>query len=346
MKSGKPLPPHPSPLTPRRVCVLGDGGWGTALAIQLAGRRNAVRLWGAFPDYVQEVALRRVNRKFLPGVRIPREVRLTASLPEATAGAGLIVSVVPTQYLDGVLARLAREARLPPGVPFVSASKGIETRTLERCSQIIRRRFPRSPVCVLTGPSHAEEVARGLPATVLAAARDPRLARRVQRTLGGGALRVYTGRDPVGAELGGALKNVIALAAGIADGLSLGDNAKAALLSRGLVEIARLGIALGAREDTFWGISGLGDLLTTAYSPHGRNLRVGRRLGAGESLRRILGGMEQVAEGVPTAAACRTLARRHRVEMPITEEICRILHEGKSPRKAVADLLNRSPKEE
>lgn len=346
MKSKKSLTPHPSPRAPRHVCVLGDGGWGTALAVQLAGRGHTVRLWGAFPGYVEEVARRRVNRKFLPGVRIPREVRLTPSLAEAVAGTGLVVSVVPTQYLDGVLARLSSEARLSPRVPFVSASKGIDTRTLERCSEIIRRRFPANPVCVLTGPSHAEEVARGLPATVLAASRDARLARLVQRTLGGGALRVYTGRDPVGAELGGALKNVIALAAGISDGLALGDNAKAALLSRGLVEIARLGVALGARADTFWGISGLGDLLTTAYSPHGRNLRVGRQLGAGKSLRRILAGMEQVAEGVPTAAACRVLARRHRVEMPITEEICRILYGGKSPRKAVADLLNRSPKEE
>ncbi len=328
------------------VAILGDGGWGTALAIHLSGRGVPVRLWGAFPAHVAYLARHRENKKFLPGVRIPRGVELTSDLATAVKGACLVTSVIPTQYLDGVMGRLAREGRPARGIPFVSASKGIDTRTLERCSQIIRRHFPGHPVCVLTGPSHAEEVARGLPATVLAASTSPRLRRTVQQVFGGGALRVYTGNDPAGAELGGALKNVIALAAGIADGLGLGDNAKAALLSRGLVEIARLGTALGARADTFWGLSGLGDLLTTAYSPHGRNLRVGRAIGRGESLKGILSGMEQVAEGVPTARACRTLARRHGVEMPITGEICRILFDGKPARKAVTDLLGRAPRQE
>lgn len=331
---------------PPPVAVLGDGGWGTALALLLARKGIPVRLWGAFPDYVAVVARRRENVTFLPGVEIPARVCVTARLAEAVPDAAFVVSAIPAQYVDDVMARLAREAPPPSGVPFVSASKGIDARTLERCSQIIRRRFPANPVCVLTGPSHAEEVARGLPASVLAAARAPALRRRVQALFADGTFRVYGGADPVGAELGGAFKNVVALAAGVAEGLGLGDNAKAALLSRGLVEMSRLGVALGARRATFWGLSGLGDLLTTAYSPHGRNLRVGRALGQGIPLSRVLAGMKQVAEGVPTARACRALARARGVEMPITEETCRILFSGKSPRRAVADLLARAPRDE
>lgn len=323
------------------VAVLGDGGWGTALGLLLARKGCAVRVWGAFPEYVAEVARTRINARFLPGVRIPLSVRLTADLAGAVEGASWVVSAVPTQYLRGVCARL--RGRLPRGATIVSAGKGIDTETLERCSQILRRHFPRHPVCVLSGPSHAEEVARGLPAAVCAASENGALARRVQHLFGSDRFRVYTCADPVGVELGGAVKNVLAIAAGVADGARLGDNAKAALLTRGLVEMVRLGRALGARPDTFRGLSGLGDLLTTAYSPHGRNLRVGRAVGRGRPVRKVLATMKQVAEGVPTARACVRLARRAGIEMPITREVVRILFHGKDPRRAVSELMRRAP---
>jgi len=228
----------------------------------------------------------------------------------------------------------------------VSVAKGIENRTLLRPSQIVSDVLGRAPVAALSGPSHAEEVARGLPTTVAVASRNAELARRVQRLFMTDRFRVYTNNDLVGVELGGAVKNIIAIAAGICDGLGLGDNAKAALLTRGLAEMIRLGVAMGARRETFAGLAGMGDLITTCMSPYGRNRAVGVQLGQGRKLKEILAGMEQVAEGVRTTRSVRALARRRGVEMPITEQCYRVLFRGKDPTRAVSDLMRRAAKDE
>jgi glycerol-3-phosphate dehydrogenase (NAD(P)+) len=235
-------------------------------------------------------------------------------------------------------------SRIRAGTPVLSLSKGIEIGSLARPSEILESVLDAPRVTVLTGPSHAEEVARGLPTVVVAASRDESEARKWQESLSSPSLRVYTGDDPVGAELGGALKNVIAIAAGIVDGLGLGDNAKAALVTRGIVEMARLGTALGAKHATFFGISGIGDLITSCTSRHGRNLRVGREVAAGRKAEDVLKGM--VAEGVWTCTAARGLAKKHGLDLPITEEVCKILHEGKPPMEGLKSLMSRMPKSE
>ena len=332
-------------MTRTRITVIGDGGWGTALARLLAGNGHAVRLWGAFPDYVATMRRTRENAKFLPGFPLPEEIELADGLAAAVADADVLVAAVPTQFARGVLRKLARCYR--PGTPVVSVAKGIENRTLLRPTQIVADVLGRrTPLAALSGPSHAEEVARGLPTTVAVASRKADLARRVQGLFMTQRFRVYTNTDIVGVELGGAVKNVIAIAAGICDGIGLGDNAKAALLTRGLAEMTRLGLALGARRTTFAGLAGMGDLITTCMSPYGRNRAVGVQIGEGRSLREILAAMEQVAEGVRTTQSIRALARRHGVETPITEQCYRVLFRGKSPRRAVQDLMERAAKDE
>ena len=327
-----------------RVTVIGDGGWGTALARLLVGNGHAVRLWGAFPAYIDEMRRRRENAKFLPGILLPEALGLTGDMGDAVADADVLVAAVPTQFVRRVLRRLARCYRR--GVPVVSVAKGIENRTLLRPTQIIADVLGRVPLVALSGPSHAEEVARGLPATVAVASRNVALARRAQQLFMTDRFRVYTNTDIAGVELGGAVKNVIAIASGICDGLGLGDNAKAALLTRGLAEMTRLGVAMGARRDTFAGLAGMGDLITTCMSPYGRNRSVGVQIGQGKALREILAGMEQVAEGVRTTQSVRALARRHGVETPIAEQCYRVLFRGKSPLRAVGDLMRRGAKDE
>lgn len=323
----------------RRITVLGDGGWGTALAITALKAGARVTVWGAFPDYVAEQARTRENPRFLPGVRIPDEIRYDADLAAAVADADLALSVVPTPFLRSVMERL--RAAAAPRIPFCSCSKGMEKKTLLRPSQILRATLGRVPLAVLSGPSHAEEVARGLPASVAVASSVRGLATRIQRALSGPTFRIYTNPDPVGVELGGVLKNVIAVAGGICDGLALGDNAKAALITRGLAELARIGVALGARAPTFMGLAGLGDLITTCCSPHGRNRHVGEQLGRGKRIEEILACMQAVPEGVHSVESVRTMARRHRVDAPITEAVYRIVHGGADPGRAVAALMTR-----
>ena len=331
-------------LRSERVTVIGDGGWGTTLALLLLGKGHAVRLWGAFPDYVEAMRERRENVKFLPGIPLPDGLELCEDLAAAAAGAGLLVAAVPAQFMRGVLRRLAGCTRR--GTPIVSVAKGIENRTLLRPSQIVTDVLGRVPVAALSGPSHCEEVARGLPATVAVASRNQSLASEAQRLFMTERFRVYTNDDVVGVELGGAVKNVIAIAAGICDGLRLGDNAKAALLTRGLAEMTRLGVAMGARRHTFAGLAGIGDLITTCMSPYGRNRAVGVQIGQGKKLKEILAGMEQVAEGVRTTLSVRALARRHRVEMPITEQCYQVLFRGKDAKAGVRDLMRRAAKGE
>ncbi len=326
----------------KRALVIGDGGWGTTLALVLHRNGLEVTLWSAFPAQAEELRTSRENRRFLPGVELPDGMQFSADPHSAAEGAELVVSVVPTQFLHGVAERF--EDALSGTVPLVTATKGLEIETFRAPSRILLDVLGERPLCVLTGPSHAEEVVRGLPASVVAASTDASFARAVQTAFSSDTFRVYTHEDPVGAELAGALKNVIALAAGISDGLGLGDNAKAALLTRGMVEMARFGMTRGAKSQTFFGLAGIGDLVTTCCSQHSRNRAVGEAIGRGETLESVLARMEMVAEGVwTTKALFGPEAELGEVPMPIAEQVHAVLFEKKDPRTAVLDLMRREP---
>jgi glycerol-3-phosphate dehydrogenase (NAD(P)+) len=334
---------------PERITILGDGAMATVCSILLTTGDHAVTIWGAFERSIEALLQDRENRKLLPGVKVPANVRLTANDGEAFEGTNLIVCAVPTQYIRGVFERL--RGHIPRDVPIVSVSKGIETTTLLRPTQVIKDALHGgvargAGLCALSGPNIAGELARYLPGTAVAASDDEGLAQRVQAAFSTQWLRVYTNDDVIGVELAGATKNVIALAAGMLDGLGAGNNAKAALVTRGLVEITRLGVAMGAKEGTFHGLAGVGDLITTCVSPEGRNRSVGEQLGKGRKLDDILGSMKSVAEGVSTTRAVLELARRHRVEMPITESVHAVLFEGRDVIQALSDLMSRDPKPE
>jgi glycerol-3-phosphate dehydrogenase (NAD(P)+) len=333
---------------PERITILGDGAMATVCSILLTTGGHDVRLWGAFEESIEALLQDRENRRLLPGVKLPTQVQLTANDADAFAGATLILCAIPTQYVREVFARLGWH--VPRDVPIVSVAKGIETTTLLRPTQIIKdglgTYFGSRPLCALSGPNIAGELARYLPATAVAASDDDGLAQRVQGAFSTQWFRVYTNDDVVGVELAGATKNVIAIAAGILDGLGAGNNAKAALVTRGLVEITRLGVAMGAREATFQGLAGVGDLITTCVSPEGRNRTVGEQLGKGRKLQDVLANMSSVAEGVPTTQAVLQLAHRHKVEMPITAAVHAVLFEGQDPIGALTDLMKRDPKPE
>lgn len=322
------------------VAVLGDGGWGTTLAIHLHRLGHRVRWWGAFPDYLRVIARRRVNVKYLPGVPIPRSLPIVTNLQDAVGSARVIVVAVPSQHMRAVARRLPRVR----GAVIVSAAKGLERGTLKRMTQVIAEEVRPEAVAALSGPNIAAEIARGYPASSVIAAKSRPLAAELQRLMSSDRLRLYTSSDVAGVELGGALKNPIAIAAGISDGLGLGNNAKAALVTRGVVEMARLGEALGARPETFWGLSGLGDLVTTCLS--GRNRWLGEQLGEGRSLNEVLGSTPMVLEGVETVKAVVALAHRHRTELPIMEQVYAVLFRRRPPRQALQALMRRSEKAE
>jgi glycerol-3-phosphate dehydrogenase (NAD(P)+) len=330
---------------PIHFAVLGDGAWGTAAALVLAQQpQHRVTLWSARADNARILRERRENVRLLPGVPIPPAVQLTSDIDQALAAADMAIVAVPTVYLRETLRRI-----LPAwhgDRPVLSLTKGFENETFLRPTEILHQVLGVQHVAVLSGPSHAEEVSRGLPTTVVAASTDAELAGWIQRCFSTDRFRVYTNRDVIGVELGGALKNVIGIAAGISDGLGFGDNAKAALLTRGLVEMTRFGVALGAEEQTFFGLAGMGDLITTCISRHGRNRHVGERLGRGEKLADILASMVMVAEGVYTTRSVHYKAAKLSVEMPITAEIYRVLYENKDPLAAVNDLMLREPTSE
>jgi len=329
----------------QRVTIVGDGAMATVCSILLNQGGHQVTLWGAFEDSIERLLQNRENQRLLPGVRLPDSVRLTARDAECFSGCTLILSAVPTQFMRGVWKRL--EPHVPLGVPIISVAKGIENTTLLRPTQIIADVLgKRRRLAALSGPNIAAELARYLPGTAVAASEDADLVRLVQEVFSTQWFRVYTNTDLIGTELAGASKNVIAIAAGILDGLAAGNNAKAALVTRGLVEITRLGVAMGAAESTFHGLAGMGDLVTTCVSPEGRNRTVGEQIGKGRKLQDILDGMDSVAEGVPTTRSVRELSVRHHVEMPITEAVHAVLFEGKDAINALTDLMNRQPKSE
>ena len=325
-----------------RVTVVGGGSWGTALSLVLAGNRHAVTLWDIDRLHLEAVGRDRENRKFLSGIALPTGIKVQPELERALDGAEAVVMAVPSHGLR----RAAQSVRAANrAATWVCATKGLELETLERPTRILAEVLGDPEPVLVVGPSHAEEVARGLPTSVVAACGDEARARAVQALFSSSRFRVYTNRDVAGCEYGAALKNVIAIAAGVCDGLGYGDNTKGALLTRGLAEIARLGVALGGRRETFFGLTGMGDLITTAMSRHSRNRGLGERLGRGESLEQILGSMVMVAEGVNTARAALTLGRRQGVEMPITEQVCAIM-EGLGPREALDALMTRELKSE
>lgn len=329
-----------------RVAVLGAGSWGTALAIHLARSGSRVVLWAREPEIVAGINERRRNPLFLPESEVPAGVRATADVGEAAAGAEAVVLVVPVQFARAVLREL--RPHLPDGAPVVSASKGIEVASLARMDQLVAAELgiPAEAFMALSGPSFASEVAAGLPTAAVLAGRDEAASRVLQAAFSNRAFRLYTATDVVGVELAGALKNVVAIASGMAEGLGLGQNATAALLTRGLHEIARLGVRLGGRAETFRGLAGMGDLvLTCSRGSLSRNRSVGERLGRGEKLAEVVAGRE-VAEGVPTTRAAAALARREGVDMPITFTVEAILDGALAPEAAVTALMTRSLKEE
>lgn len=321
--------------------VLGAGAWGTAVAILLAQNpRHRVRLWSRRTEIAEELNRTRDNARLLPGVRIPDEVAVTADIAEAIAGAELWIAAIPTVYLRATLAPFC-DVLSKKHVPIVSLAKGVEIATFRRPTEILHELLGTERLAVLSGPSHAEEVARGLPASVVVASRDLGLARWVQQRFTTDRFRVYTNQDVIGVELAGALKNVIGIAAGICDGLQFGDNTKAALLTRGLVEMIRFGVATGADPATFYGLAGVGDMITTCMSRFGRNRRVGERLAKSESLTQILASTAMVAEGVYTTRSLYERTQQMGVLMPILSEVYHVLYEGKSPHDAVASLMQR-----
>lgn len=322
--------------------IIGNGGWGTALGMILADNSHDVTIWGPFEEEIQSIRRTGENTVYLPGVPVPPAIQWTSS-PAGAEEADLIVLVVPSRFVCSTLETF--KPHLRADAVIVSATKGLDEKTHRRISQIARDVLGRD-IAVLSGPSHAEEVSRHVPTAVTVAGPDFQCLEKIQAAFSGLTFRVYTSSDLIGVELGGTLKNIIAVAAGILDGMGLGDNSKAALMTRGLAEITRLGTALGAKPETFSGLSGIGDLIVTCASRHSRNRAVGERLGKGENIKDIMGGMKQVAEGVWNAKAARDLARELSIEMPITEEVCAIVEDGKDPRQALKDLMSRDPKAE
>lgn len=327
-------------LTMSNITVLGAGSMGTACAWILSQRPgNRVCLWARNPDYARQIQLTRRNDRLLPNVSLPESIEVSSDGPLALKNADVVLLCIPMRGLRDALASLAPS--VPTQATLVSAIKGIENASLKCPSAVLREFLPSQPVVALGGPCHAEEVVQRKPASIVAASADPGAAEQIQALMATEFLRIYANPDLFGVELGGALKNVIAIAAGICDGLGFGDNAKAALITRGLSEMVRFGTALGAESETFFGLAGLGDLVTTCNSRHSRNRFVGEELGKGIPLQTIEQSMAAVAEGVLTARSVHRIAAEHQIDMPIADQVYQVLFEGKSPWNATVELMNR-----
>ena len=327
----------------KTTAILGAGGWGTALASLWAKDGRNIVLWGHNAERVEQFRSSRENKDYLSGVKLPDNVRITSELGDC-AESGLVVFVVPSTAFREI-AEQCRD-KISTDAVLLSCTKGIEHGTGMRMSQILSENFPSHPVAVLSGPNLAIEVARGLPTATVLGCADTDCAVQLQAILGSPRFRIYTSDEVVGIELGGALKNVFALSAGVSDGLGLGDNSKAALVTRCLAELLRLGTAMGGNARTFYGLSGVGDLIATCFSQHSRNRKVGERIGRGESLGEITSGMQMVAEGIPTTKSAFECGRRFEVDTPIIDQVHAMLYEDKPPAKALTDLLHREQKPE
>lgn len=323
------------------ISIVGGGGWGTALAVMIARNGHTVQLWVRRKEFAEALDRERVNHQYLPGIVIPESIVVTSQLSEA-AKADVILFVTPSTALREVASSLAVIASVRPATILISGVKGIEHGTGLRMSEIVGATFPGHPIAVLSGPNHAVEVANLTPTATVIGASIEEIGKRLQRIISTKSFRAYTSSDVVGIELGGALKNIFAIAAGIADGLGLGDNSKAALITRSLAEMVRLGLALGGKRETFQGLSGAGDLIVTCFSRHSRNRRVGERIGRGERLKDIQSSMQMVAEGVPTTRSARDCAIRLAVTTPIINEVNSILYENASPAIAMERLISRA----
>jgi glycerol-3-phosphate dehydrogenase (NAD(P)+) len=323
----------------RRLAVIGGGAWGSALASVAARAGAGIVLWARDPDVVAAINRRHENPLFLPGIALDPQIAATSDAGAAIAGAEAALIVVPAQFLRAALDMVA--PLMPAGLPLLLCAKGIETGSLKTMSEIAGETLPEAPVAVLSGPSFAAEVARGLPTAVTIASRDPALARAFVEALGTARFRPYSSEDPIGAEIGGALKNVLAIACGIIEGRGLGDNARAALITRGLAEMIRLGLAKGAEAETFRGLSGLGDLVLTCTAGQSRNYALGLALGRGAGLAQALAGTRSVVEGIATAAAVASLAARLGIELPITAAVDGVLHRGMAIDMMIDGLLSR-----
>jgi glycerol-3-phosphate dehydrogenase (NAD(P)+) len=330
-----------------KISVLGAGGWGTTLSILLHYNGHDVTLWEYDKHYAKQLIKHRINKTFLPGIEIPDEIEITNDLDETSLSKNLIVLAVPTQFLRSVIKEIDY-----PNIKdsiIVNVAKGIENKTYFTVSQIIKDVFPsvnEMQIGILSGPSHAEEVSKRIPTAVVSASKNLETAKFIQAAFMTSYFRVYSSTDILGVELGGSFKNVIAIGAGIIDGANFGDNTKAAIMTRGIAEISRLGVAMGARPDTFSGLSGMGDLIVTCMSRHSRNRHVGEEIGKGRKLKDILKDMLQIAEGVETSKAASQLAKKNNVDTPITFEVYKMLFEGKDPVKSTTDLMTRDMKEE
>ena len=327
-----------------KIAVIGDGGWGTANALLLAGYGHDVTLWGAFPEYIDEMKRTRRNDKFLKGVALPASLKLTSDRAEAVAGADVVVLAPPSKYFTSVVSGF--QGLVPPKALVVSITKGLCEKTNRRMTDLGAEILGLGDIVALAGPTHAEEVSRGIPTAIVAACLDAEKAKRVQEIWSGPLFRVYTSSDPVGVEIGGAVKNVLAIAVGCSDGMGYGDNTRAALITRGLVEMKRFVIAYGGLPETVSGLAGIGDLIVTCTSVHSRNHSVGERLGKGEKIADILGSMQMVAEGVWNSKVVHEIAARLKVEMPICELVYALCHEGYDAKNACAAMMNRALKAE
>lgn len=323
-----------------RICVIGAGSWGTALSILLANKGIDVNLWAYEDEVFDQIAQQKKNDRYLPGITIPTKVTVFKDKGKAIRHTDLTILAVSSQVVRSVAADIS--AFIPKGGIVVNVAKGLEVKSLKRLSEVIEEEIPHCRIAVLSGPSHAEEVAREIPTTVVSAAKEREVSEYVQDVFMSPNFRVYTNPDMVGVEMGGALKNIIALAAGVSDGLGYGDNTKAALTTRGIVEITRLGQAMGALSSTFAGLTGIGDLIVTCTSMHSRNRRAGILIGQGKSLDETLTAIGMAVEGVKTCEAAFELAKKVGVEMPITEQLYRVLFEGMDAKEAVAQLMLRS----
>lgn len=327
-----------------KVSVLGAGTWGTALAILLAENQHEVTIWSALPKEVEELDKNRAAIKNLPGAVLPDSVTVTAELEVALNEPELIVLAVASIYVRETAKRISD--KIPQGMIIVNVAKGVEEATLKTLTEVIEDEIPQAEVAVLSGPSHAEEVSRKIPTTIVAGAKKKQVADKIQDTFMNEFFRVYTSPDVIGIELGGSLKNVIALAAGVLDGMGMGDNTKAALMTRGIAEISRLGMAMGGKYETFAGLSGMGDLMVTCTSKHSRNRNAGFLIGQGKSAKEAMEEVNQVVEGVLSARAAYKLGIKYNVELPIVEQVNKVLFEEKQVKEAIYDLLIRQKTEE
>jgi glycerol-3-phosphate dehydrogenase (NAD(P)+) len=329
----------------KKIGIIGAGSWGTALAVLASEHGFPVTLWGNEPDHIAALKAAGENKKYLPGVKFPANIHPVSQLSEAVEGADVVLLVTPSHSVRDVVRRLA-ETGVPRTTIFLSCAKGIEKGTGLRMTGIIAERFMENPVAVLSGPSHAEEVGRKMPTAVVIGSRDKSAMHKLQRAFSTKYFRAYTSTDVAGIELGGALKNIFAIAAGVSDGMGMGDNSKAALVTRSLAELIRIGVALGGRRETFQGLSGIGDLMVTCFSVHSRNHTFGERLGKGESVDAIKSTMTMIAEGVPNTLSAYECARKLNLDTPILDQVYAILYENKPPREAMMQLLTRDPRPE